>query len=155
MELAASGWDVIGTDISSTALATAARTAAERTLPGSVTWVEADLVSWEPGRRFDLVMTNYAHPAMPQLAFYERIMDWVFPGGTLLIVGHAHDPAAMTGHGHHPPAEATVTAADVAALLDPAQWTITSAERQTRTVTAPDGQTATLPDVVVQATRRA
>ncbi|MCQ1999939.1 class I SAM-dependent methyltransferase [Arthrobacter zhaoxinii] len=154
LELAAHGWNVTGADLSSTALETAARQAANRPLPGSVTWIEADLVSWEPGRRFELVMTNYAHPAMPQLAFYQRIMDWVAPGGTLLIVGHAHDPAAMTAHGHHPPDEATVTAEDVAALLDPAEWTITIADRQSRTLTAPDGQTVTLPDVVVSATRR-
>ena len=154
LELAAHGWDVVGADISSTALETASRHAADRSLSGSVTWAEADLVSWEPGRRFDLVMTNYAHPATPQLAFYQRIMDWVAPDGTLLIIGHAHDPAAMTAHGHRPPGEATVTAADVAALLDPVEWTVTSADTQFRTVTAPDGQTVTLPDVVVQAARR-
>jgi len=153
-ELAARGWNVLGADISSTALAAAAAQTSEQDLAGTVTWREADLASWEPGRRFDLVMTSYAHPAMPQLEFYRRIMNWVAPGGTLLIVGHAHDPEARTAHGHQPPAEATVTAADVAALLDPAEWTILSADTQSRTVTAPDGRTVTLPDVVVLATRR-
>ena len=52
-------------------------------------WVEADLGVWDPGTRFDLVTTHYAHPAMPQLDFYERIAGWVAPGGTLLVVGHA------------------------------------------------------------------
>ena len=82
-----------------------------------MTWVEADLTSWEPERRFDLVTTHYAHPAMPQLAFDERISEWVAPGGTLLIIGHLHDPAS-TGHGHHPPAEATVRS-----RTSPGAWT--------------------------------
>ena len=36
------------------------------------------------------ITTHYAHPDIPQLAFYERIAAWVGPGGTLLIVGHLH-----------------------------------------------------------------
>ena len=154
LELAAAGWDVTGADISGAALATAARLAGERPLPGSATWVEADLVSWEPGRRFDLVTTNYAHPAMPQLAFYSRIAEWVAPGGTLLITGHGHDADASTEHGHHPPAEATVRARDISALLDPADWDIVTAGEQPRTLNGPDGQPHTLRDVVVQAVRR-
>ena len=40
--------------------------------------------------QFDLVTTNHAHPAMPQLAFNDRISTGVAPGGTLLIVAHLH-----------------------------------------------------------------
>ena len=154
VELAAHGWDVVGADVSASALAAAARRAAGLTLPGSVSWIEADLTSWEPGRRFDLVITNYAHPDMPQLAFYSRVTPWVAPGGTLLIVGHAHDAEATTAHGHHPPEETVVTAADIRALLDPADWTIVLAEEHPRTMTAPDGSQVTLRDVVVRAVRR-
>ena len=107
---------------------------------------------WEPGRRFDLVTTNYAHPAMPQLAFYERIADWVAPGGTLLIVGHLHDDAADS-HGHHPPAEATVTLADITRGLGSDAWSINRAEERTRTLAGPGGRAVTLRDAVVQATR--
>jgi len=117
-----------------------------------VTWVEADLTSWEPGRRFGLVTTNYAHPAMPQLAFYERISEWVAPGGTLLIIGHLYRPAP-TGHGHHPPAEATATLADITRSLDSAAWSIKNAEEITRTLLGPGGRAIPLHDVVVQATR--
>ena len=154
VELAARGWDVTGADVSASALAAAARRASAQPLSGSVAWVEADLTSWEPGRGFDLVTTNYAHPAMPQLDFYARVADWVAPGGTLLIVGHAHDPEATTAHGHHPPEEAIVTSASIRALLDPAEWTIDLAEEHPRTLTAPDGSPVTLRDVVVQAVRR-
>jgi hypothetical protein len=77
-----------------------------------VDWTRADLGVWEPGTRFDLVTTHYAHPAMPQLDFYDRIAGPVAPGGTPLIVGHLRTHVA-DGHGHHdgPPAEATATAA--------------------------------------------
>lgn len=155
VELAAHGWEVIGADISASALAAAARRAEAQSLSGSVSWAETDLSSWEPGRLFDLVTTNYAHPAMPQLAFYSRIAEWVAPGGTLLIVGHAHDAEATTSHGHHPPEEAIVTSAGIQALLDPGTWNITAAEEHPRSMTAPDGSQVTLRDVVVQAVRRA
>lgn len=150
--LAAHGWHVTGADISAAALAQAVKRAAKESVSGSVTWVEADLSIWEPGRRFDLVTTNYAHPAMPQLAFYERIADWVAPGGTLLIVGHLHD-AAVSSHGHHPPAEATVTLADITRSLGSDAWSINRAEERTRTLAGPGGRDVTLHDAVVQATR--
>ncbi|MFC0624445.1 class I SAM-dependent methyltransferase [Kribbella deserti] len=70
---------------------------------GTVEWVEADLSVWEPGRQFDLVTTHYAHPAMPQLEFYDRIAEWVAPGGTLLIVGHLHTGSADASRHHGRP----------------------------------------------------
>jgi SAM-dependent methyltransferase len=129
--LASRGWHVTAADIAAEALARAASRAAQTPASGPVRWVQADLVTWAPGTRFDLVTTNYAHPAMPQLAFYQRIAEWVAPRGTLLIVGHlpASEPA---GHGHHPPAHASVTAADVTAILDGAAWEIVTAEEHSR-----------------------
>ncbi|KQR63575.1 SAM-dependent methyltransferase [Arthrobacter sp. Leaf337] len=150
--LASHGWEVTGADISAAALAQAAESAAKQSVRNGVTWVEADLTSWKPESRFDVVTTHYAHPAMPQLAFYQRIADWVAPGGTLLIVGHRHDHAA-TGHGSHPPAEATVTLADITGGLDPAMWSIDSARVETRTASGGGGHGAPLHDVVVRATR--
>jgi hypothetical protein len=87
------------------------------------------------------------------LAFYDRIAAWVAPGGTLLIVGHLHTSGA-TGHGHHPPAEASVTLTDITAGLDSTRWEIVIAEEHARTVTGPGGQAIPLHDVVVRATRR-
>ncbi|BFU45227.1 class I SAM-dependent methyltransferase [Krasilnikovia sp. MM14-A1004] len=147
--LASRGWHVVAADISAEALSRAAK----RAVSSPVQWVEADLTVWDPGTRFDLVTTHYAHPAMPQPAFYERISDWVAPGGTLLIVGHLHTPDAA-GHGDHPPAEASATVADITARLDPANWEIITAEQPLRTVNGPGGRAMTLHDVVVRATRR-
>lgn len=156
--LASRGWHVTAADIAAAALARAAsRAAAQTPASGLVRWVEADLTSWAPGTQYDLVTTNYAHPAMPQLAFYQRIAEWVAPGGTLLIVGHlhGHDPAGhdVAGHEHHPPAEASVTAADITAVLDGASWEIVTSEERSRTLDGHDGQAIQLRDAVVRAIR--
>jgi SAM-dependent methyltransferase len=139
--LATHGWRVTAADIAAEPLGRAASRAAGK----PVQWVEADLTEWEPGTQFDLVTTSYAHPAMPQLAFYQRISAWVAPGGTLLIVGHLHtgEPSGEGHeHGDHPPAHASVTAADITAALDDDKWEIVTAEEHSR-------------DAVVRATRRA
>lgn len=119
--LAQRGWRTTGADISATALARAAERAAD------VTWIEADLLDWEPEERFDLVTTFYAHPAIPQLEFYDRVARWVAPGGTLLVVGH--------GDG---------TAAEIAARLG--GWSVVTAEESTR-----EAGSHVLHDVVVRA----
>ncbi|SCG71174.1 class I SAM-dependent methyltransferase [Micromonospora zamorensis] len=148
--LASHGWQVTAVDIASAALALAAGRAADAGVPERVRWVEADLTTWEPGTQFDLVTTHYAHPAMPHLAFYDRIAGWVAPGGSLLIVGHLHTSEA-TGHGHHPPEEASVTLADITAGLDSATWEMVTAEEHRRSM---PGREVPLHDVVVRATRR-
>ncbi|MGH3443946.1 MAG: SAM-dependent methyltransferase, partial [Nocardioidaceae bacterium] len=156
-------------DIAAAALDHAAERATEAGVADRVQWVQADLSSWEPDTCYDLVTTHYAHPAMPQLEFYDRIASWVAPGGTLLIVGHLHhEPAAdgnehghehghVHGHGHEPdgpPPEALATAATITARLDPAQWEIVTAEQSQRTMSGPGHHETTIHDVVVRATRR-
>jgi SAM-dependent methyltransferase len=187
--LATKGWQVTAADISPEALGRASRLATTSGVSEQVGWIEADLTAWSPNTQFDLVTTHYAHPAMAQLAFYERISGWVAPGGTLLIVGHldthdsthththdththdahihdahihdahadvahAHDVADHRHHGQQPPAEASVTVADISAGLDDTVWKIVIAEEHHRTLTGPGGHAADLRDVVVQATRR-
>jgi SAM-dependent methyltransferase len=159
--LASRGWQVTGADIAVAALGHAAERAEASGVAGQVTWVQADLSTWEPGITFDLVTTHYAHPAMPQLEFYDRISSWVAPGGTLLIVGHLHHDAAghharggVHGHGHgdhEPPTEASATAAAITARLDPARWEVVTAQETSRTV---PGNDVTVHDVVVRASRR-
>ncbi len=160
--LASRGWQVTGADISAAALARAAARAAEAGVSANVRWVEADLSSWTPDRRYDLVTTHYAHPTIPQLEFYDRIAGWVAPGGTLLVVGHlaghddeGHGHAHAHGHGQdeRPPAEASVTAAVVAARLDPTEWEVVTAEEVRRSLPGPGGRERPLDDVVVRAER--
>lgn len=165
--LAARGWDVTGADITAAALEVAADRAAAAGVGERIRWVEADLSVWEPRAMFDLVASHYAHPAMPQLDFYERLAGWVAPGGTLFVVGHLHHHGfhhhgghghgghGHGGHGHgHPPAEATVTADAVTARLGPDEWEIATAREVSRGMPGPGGAPVTIHDVVVRAVRR-
>ncbi|KRF14029.1 SAM-dependent methyltransferase [Nocardioides sp. Soil797] len=159
--LAAHGWSVTGADVAEAALTCAGHRAAAAGLHEQVAWVRADLSTWEPDVRYDLVTTHYAHPDMPQLDFYDRIASWVAPRGTLLIVGHLHhdadDPAPEHGHGHgssRPPAEASATATSITDRLDPATWEVVTAEESQRTMLGSGGHSTTIHDVVVRATRR-
>ncbi len=155
------GWQVTAVDIAAAALARAAERAAASGVAGRVRWVQADLSAWGPDSRYDLVTTHYAHPAMPQLEFYDRIASWVAPAGTLLVVGHLHhDAAGGDGHGHpqgrggdEPPASASATAAAITALLDPAAWEVVTARESHRTHSGHGGREVGLHDVVVRATR--
>lgn len=147
--LASRGWQVTAVDISSAALAGAVEREAVGGGSEQVRWVEADLSGWDPGTRFDLVTTHYAHPAMPQLEFYDRIARWVAPGGTLLIVGHLHTPGVA-----NPPAEASATAAAIAARLDETAWEVVTAEECHRTHVGRAGRPPMVHDVVVRAVRR-
>jgi SAM-dependent methyltransferase len=166
--LAAHGWQVTGADTAPAALAFAAERAVTGGVAGRVKWLHADLAAWEPEAQYDLVTTFYAHPAMPQLAFYDRLASWVAPQGTLLIVGHLHHESAAVnraetgaeghghghGHGHtEPPAAASATAAAITAGLDPAVWNVITAEESHRTM-AVESDEVTLHDVVVRAVRR-
>jgi SAM-dependent methyltransferase len=152
--LAAQGWQVTGADISGAAL-TAASSRADAAAV-HVEWVEADLTSWSPDERWDLVVTHYAHPSIPQLEFYRRIAQWVAPGGTLLIVGHLHDGAQHHSHDGYdePPHEATVTAKDITALFDATAWRIDTATERSRTVGGHGELSKTLRDVVVRVSSR-
>jgi SAM-dependent methyltransferase len=161
--LATRGWQVTAADIAAAALTHAAERATAAGVDAKVDWVEADLSRWEPDARYDLVTTHYAHPAMPQLDFYERIASWVAPKGTLLIVGHLHhhDQNATSGHGHghghggtEPPAAASVTATDITTRLDPSVWDVVTAEESHRNLIGPDGHPVSIHDVVVKASRR-
>jgi len=156
--LAQSGWQVTAADVAADALAIASERAAASGVAERVEWVEADLSVWEPHAQYDLVTTHYAHPAMPQLEFYDRLATWVAPAGTLLIVGHLHPEhhGSGTGHGHGddvPPASASATAGGITARLDPASWGIETAQAADRTVTGPGGHETVIHDVVVRARR--
>ncbi|HET7900410.1 MAG TPA: class I SAM-dependent methyltransferase [Candidatus Nanopelagicales bacterium] len=172
--LAEHGWQVTAVDISATALARAWARSAARGLADRVAWVQADLTAWAPSSGLDLVTTHYAHPAMPQADFYDRIAGWVVPGGTLLVVGHGHG----AGHGHSGPdaddhgrhrdagrAQPTAhgTAPEQALVSAPALrerfadrgWEVVTADERVRATCDLDGRPVTLRDVVLRARRPA
>lgn len=133
--LAARGWRVTAVDVSATAVAAAAAS------PGPpVEWVCADLARWEPAGVFDLVTSQHVHVPGPAEDLFRRLAQWVAPGGTLLVVGHAH------GH-----AGAEIGAGQVTAVLPP-DWEVGVAE--VRTVAVPhSGGPGSRADVVVRARR--
>lgn len=156
--LATRGWTVTAADIARAALALGEERAVAGGVGGQVHWVQADLSTWVPPVRYDLVTTHYAHSDIPQLELYRRLAGWVAPRGTLLVVGHhAHGHGHEHGHEHGdgPPAEASATAPAITASLDPATWEVATAEESSRTAAGPGGRSTVLHDVVVRATRRA
>ena len=104
--LAQQGWAVTAVDISPTALSIGA--AAQR--PGDdITWVAADLATWQPPTTYDLVNSCFLHSTveLPREAIHRRAADAVAPGELLVIVGHAGVPhwavAELAAHSHGAP----------------------------------------------------
>jgi SAM-dependent methyltransferase len=84
--LAAKGWRVCAVDFSAVALDKGRRLAAAAGV--EVTWVVADLLTYEP-EPADLVLIAYLHLPPEEFAtVLDRAVAAVAPGGTLLVVGH-------------------------------------------------------------------
>jgi thioredoxin reductase/2-polyprenyl-3-methyl-5-hydroxy-6-metoxy-1,4-benzoquinol methylase len=149
--LASRGWKVTGVDLSQAALDRAARHAAEAGV--DVTWQQADVTAWEPEpAQFDLVSAQYLHlPRPARDALYRRLAAAVRPGGTLLIVGH--HPADLATTVRRPRlAHLMYRAEEVATVLDPSAWDITTSAPERPTTQ--DGERITLTDAVLRAVRR-
>ena len=84
--LAGLGWRVTAVDFSGAGLA---RGMAQPGA-GSVTWVRADVLGWAaPAESLDLVLVAYLHvPEDDTRALLVRAVDWLRPGGRLLVLGH-------------------------------------------------------------------
>lgn len=92
--LASLGWDCVGVDFSQVALERGRRSA--ESAGATVDWIEADILTYEPGRTFDLVLIAYIHlPDKGRLV--ARTTDWVAPGGRWLLVGHDVSTAGVSG----------------------------------------------------------
>ncbi|MBO3094569.1 class I SAM-dependent methyltransferase [Cellulomonas dongxiuzhuiae] len=146
--LAEHGWRVTAVDASQTALDRGAAQAAARGL--EVTWVQADLRTWTPAERYDLVTSHYLHAEGGR--GWAWLADAVAPGGTLLVVGH--DPSDLDGPVPRPHlARLGHTAEQVAADLDPAQWSSIEAQVVERPHRH-DGAEVVVRDAVLVARRR-
>ncbi|GAA1494408.1 class I SAM-dependent methyltransferase [Curtobacterium herbarum] len=149
--LAAQGWQVTAVDIAANALARG-RAEAERVgLGDRLTWVPADLATWDTEDRFDLVTASFLHSSVsfPRAAVLRRATTFVAPGGHLAVVGHAGSPS-WASHGEHAHAEPLVGPAEQVEQLGLDDgWSVEVAELRTRQVTVPDGEPATLEESVV------
>ena len=153
--LARRGWRVTGADISPVGLRRAAVAAGQAgpDIAGRITWQQADLLTWAPPREaFDLVSAQFIHlPRAAREDLHRRLAAAVRPGGTLLIVSH-HPADIETANRPNAP-DMFATAAEMAAVLDPAAWDIEAAEPE-RQATLPDGWTGRVRDAVLRAVRR-
>ena len=147
--LAAKGWHVTGVDFSRAGLAKAARTARDRGV--QVTWVEADVVEWQPAlASFDAVVVMYLHvPAEQRRRALARAVGALAPGGVMLVVGH---DATNLLQGTGGPQDAAVLFTPHELAEDLAGLEIERAERVTRSVITEAGE-ATAIDALVRARR--
>lgn len=150
--LAGQGWDVTAVDVSPTAVQHARTLAAqhEPDVNGRISWLVADLTVWQPPQQYDLVVSQYVHPALPFGDFVARLAQAVAPGGTLLIVGHDQADSQSAAHA---PQSVSIGPNAVIRALDPNQWDVAVAEARTRQVTHGSTQ-LTIADVVVKARRK-
>jgi SAM-dependent methyltransferase len=155
--LAERGWRVTAVDFSPVALERAAARAAERGLADRIGWRREDLDVWTPPERsFDLVTAHYLHATWTDRSqMFMRLAAAVAPGGTLLVVGHQH--GGEWGHGQHHAHDpgALYTAEDVAAVLDPAEWSDVAIETRDRDPEAAGRTGNPVPDTVLVARRPA
>jgi len=168
--LATRGWHVTALDVSRVALERAATRAqlAGADVARRIDWRYADLVGagsddalasgpgdgFPDGSEFDLVSAQFIHlPATARDRLLRRAGALIAPGGTLLVVGHHPQDLDPTGLRAHM-ADLMYTPGEIAALLDPAQWTVVVAQARERDVVV-DGETVIMHDAVMRAQRLA
>ena len=165
--LAEQGWTVTGVDVSTTAIERARAESEHRELP--ITWVAADLATWDPAEEVDLVSACFLHSRIefPRDEVLRRMAGRIVSGGHLLVVGHAEPPPWFRAHEHHDgePGDTHDGAHDhdhdfrspeqeIEALALGADWEPLTVELRERSTTGPDGEQAVLRDTVVLLRRR-
>jgi 2-polyprenyl-3-methyl-5-hydroxy-6-metoxy-1,4-benzoquinol methylase len=150
--LARQGWRVTAVDVAPTAVDDARDFAAhhEPDLAARISWIVADLTTWQPPTRYDLVVSQYVHPAMPFNDFVARLARAVAPDGTLLVVGHDHADEHSAAHA---PAEAAIGLDAVTGCLSAQLWDVEVAESRVRHVEHGSARRS-VHDLVVRAHRK-
>lgn len=132
--LASRGWSATAVDFSQVALDKGARVAGDL----DVTWVRADVTTWQPPAPVDLVVVAYLQlPAADRRRAVRSAVGMLRPGGTFLLV--AHDSTNLTeGTGGPQDPSVLMTAEDVLADLDGLDVEVLRAERVAREVATED-----------------
>ncbi|MDJ1370608.1 SAM-dependent methyltransferase [Gulosibacter molinativorax] len=175
--LASQGWDALGLDISSVAVARAEQAAAAfgasaapdtSAARGRASFRVVDLASPDAlqlDERFDLVTASFLHStlALPRTEILRSASELVGQGGHLLVITHAAPPPWFGGadqaehehkhkhkhkHNHHHTFLSPEQELEALAL-DPASWRVVIAEARIRSAMAPDGAPAELEDGVL------
>lgn len=154
--LAQHGWDATGIDISPSAIAHAIAAAETLgTIDGRAQFLNSDLTALPEGS-YDLVSASFLHsPAtLPREEILRQATSLVASGGHLLITSHAafppwvKAPASQERFFRSPEEELALLELNVC------DWEVIHAETRSRETTTPEGDLATLDDVVVLVRRR-
>jgi SAM-dependent methyltransferase len=147
--LAEQGWRVTVLDWSKVALEKGRTLAEARGVAGEVTFMEADLVAWEPAKASaNLVLVVYLHtPSSQRESIWRNAAAAVCDGGRLVIIGHDSSNVADGYGGPQDPA-VLFTADEVAAVLGET-LTVERSERVERPVEIEDGMRVALDNVTV------
>ena len=148
--LAERGWQVIGLDLSATAIGRLTRQAERLGISSRVTGRVHDAGDGLPVGPFDLVTSFYVHGghepgSLDLVALLSDAAARVAPGGHLLTAVHAVNPAWHTHHAR------TYTAAELLEGLAEATagWEVVVGGERDRQATGPDGQEGRRADAVV------
>jgi thioredoxin reductase/SAM-dependent methyltransferase len=150
--LAGRGWEVTAVELAEAAVDRAARAATEAGV--QVTWRQADVRAWDPvPGQYDLVSVHYLQlPRTVLDGLLRRLAAAVRPGGTLLVVGHHPADLQLTTLRRPRLRHLMFTAEDLATVLDPSEWDVTTSAVE-RPATDPDQQQVVLTDAVLRAVR--
>lgn len=151
--LASQGWDAVGIDFSPTAIQRASDAARDAGVT-RVRFEVADLNTWDDEVTFDLVTAFFFHSRMEpdRTRILQRAANRLAPGGHLLLVSHAEFPPwAPASEQRRLTPQQEVTGLG----LDPASFEPVLAEIRSQPARRPDGESATINDVVVMVARKA
>ena len=144
------GWQVIGLDLSATAIGRLTEQAERLGVASRVTGRVHDAGDGLPAGPFDLVTSFYVHGghepgSLDLVALLSDAAARVAPGGHLLTAVHAVNPPWHTHHAR------TYTAAELLEGLAEATagWEVVVGEERDRRATGPDGQEGHRADAVV------
>ena len=148
--LAERGWQVVGLDLSATAIGRLTGQAERLGVASRVTGRVHDAGDGLPAGPFDLVTSFYVHGghepgSLDLVALLSDAAARVAPGGHLLTAVHAVNPPWHTHHAR------TYTAAELLEGLAEATdgWEVVVGEERDRQATGPDGQEGHRADAVV------
>lgn len=152
--LAQQGWEVLGVDVSPTAVRRTADRASDAHLTQRVRTKQYDLAETFPEGEFDLVNAHYflSPIAFDRGAVLARAAASIRPGGTLLIVDHASVPPWSWADPDtvFPTPRESLDLID----LDLDQWEIHQLENRDRVATGPEDQHATVTDTIITLVRQ-
>ncbi len=144
--LARQGWDVVAVDFAAAGIDKGRRLAADAGV--DIDWAVADVTTYDPAGRFDLVIVFYLQLAEAELtATLDRIAKACAPSATVLVVGHHVDNIE---HGYGGPTSVAVLHDPdaIAATLAELGLDVVRAEMIERPVETADGPRIALDSIV-------